>query len=1023
MKLTFIFSNDNTIESEFILQNAKITQNYYSDLRHVDDSATFLIPWNEELHDAIIADINNDIKCELSDNDVKIFTGYLRKNATFNKTQRNQPFSIEVVSPSFFFDVKYSGQVMQYQNKTLGELVGILLSYTSFSGTIDTSVFGTERISIFILTEDDNIREQLEDLLYEFGYSYTFDGSGNLIITELFDEPPVQINQHFDGANCLVQIQQQIKERSYKNVEVKWSPIIQASDVLIFQDTTGADSNHEANIQIAPNSYYLDTQQNYLEYSSKYQGIKWISTADAEIQYADQSGITETFENLGTRGQLSIYNGTQVQKTITKLEVYGSGYFRSAININKSSDVPGTTKTVETKFIETTTQANNLCTRLANYYRYSNFTSLIRSKANYSIGSFVTISDEGLGTVKAKVVKRVFDIATGLFDYTLESITDYDPVETSTRIQNVQSNSDNGNVLRSALQDLSDRVDGIQTDTTACTADVTTATFKLDKDSKTISRAEITTTITLRHNSTDLEFNVGNITLPEGWSYTVNGRSITFSVGEGVILSTGQFNIPIQFRDVLTENYYVDKDGNRYIDKNGNPYVRRVYSTSFTQWNIPFTYFGTAESIYLHKIKSIQNIPANKNIGDYFVWSGANTATSLSNDGYFRTARTYIYIGTGKAWQWEEDTSHYDNNVVGDVLSIANADLEHNNSTVYQYLDHLTANTIFADMITANVAFITNIAAKLIETNTVVTKGALEGGDIDLSVYNFADTNDVESLASALAVQSTGLINVINGVTPVDIKNALVNGTTFISGGYIRTSLIQTSAIAISDLSGWNATASLIASKETPNGAQNKADNAQTTAQSNLATKLGYNSYADLVTKASQGKTIISGGYINTELIEVESLKAIEGLFEDIEVTGRVIAYGGLYQQSFATNRLNFKAFLDYIKTMIGEEDNYITGNVTSTGVLCIWDELYNIKFKIVLSSILLLHSDNVRGSAFVGFDTISNNPIIIAFNNQFAYCSTGAVVADITDPSQVIAQGDLIQGSNNYFYQLICTL
>lgn len=42
--------------------------------------------------------------------------------------------------------------------------------------------------------------------------------------------------------------------------------------------------------------------------------------------------------------------------------------------------------------------------------------------------------------------------------------------------------------------------------------------------------------------------------------------------------------------------------------------------------------------------------------------------------------------------------------------------------------------------------------------------------------------------------------------------------------------------------------------------------------KNNVATNLGYTDYADMVAKATQGKTIIDGGYINTDLIEANSI-------------------------------------------------------------------------------------------------------------------------------------------------------
>lgn len=63
--------------------------------------------------------------------------------------------------------------------------------------------------------------------------------------------------------------------------------------------------------------------------------------------------------------------------------------------------------------------------------------------------------------------------------------------------------------------------------------------------------------------------------------------------------------------------------------------------------------------------------------------------------------------------------------------------------------------------------------------------------------------------------------------------------------------------------------------------AKSKADTAQTNAEktaasqrNEMAQKMGYSSYDDMVNKAAKGQTIIDGGYLRTSLIEVEKLSA-----------------------------------------------------------------------------------------------------------------------------------------------------
>ena len=69
----------------------------------------------------------------------------------------------------------------------------------------------------------------------------------------------------------------------------------------------------------------------------------------------------------------------------------------------------------------------------------------------------------------------------------------------------------------------------------------------------------------------------------------------------------------------------------------------------------------------------------------------------------------------------------------------------------------------------------------------------------------------------------------------------------------------------------------IFTSQKTANLASTAQSNAENTAKNQrneMAQKLGYNSYDDMVNKATQGQTIIDGGYLRTALIDVERLIA-----------------------------------------------------------------------------------------------------------------------------------------------------
>lgn len=814
MKLRFTFSDDTVIDSEFILEGAKITQNLYSNLKHADDTFQCRIPWNEDLHDKIIGDIDANVKAELlDDEDEPLFSGFLRKSASFTKTQRSQPFSIEILTQSVLFDIVYSNTVQHYQNQTLRTIITNLLSMTDFAGLIDlNAISATDSIRLFILNEGDNIKAVLDELLYEYGYCYRFDSEGNFHAFPLFSDISGTVTQEFNGTNTLNEIQQNIQERQYKKISVKYFPVVEASDVLIFEDTTGADDSHEANITIEPNSYYLNNESNFTEYDSKYRAVRWITSAQLETSFSNPGVIQSSFSNLGTKGELSILNNSSMSNAITKLKITGNGFFELEEAYQKTSYGIGAQQQIEAKYLQEDSYAARFAKKLLDYYKYANFQSTVISKTNYDLGSYVTLTGYGIGTVTAKIIRKTIDVQRNIFSYILESVTEYDPTDTSEKEVSVRGNSDAGASLRTAISVLSQRVDNIVTDTTTCDASVKAVTLNVGPDGRTLAETRFDTEIYLRQGQYDLDFTLGQMVLPSGWSYQMNGRVLTLIVGEGVAVNTQTFLIPILYRTVVGSSTYVDENGETYIDENGEEYIEIQYAAGTTQFNISFLVVASGTEKYLGTVTNVQDIPAG-NVGDYFVWAGANhTVTTLSQTGEFLQGRTYKYIGLGKAWKYEQDKDSLHNQIVlSDVLGIANADLEHNNSTVYEYLDHLTSNSIYTGFLVANQAFINNLASKLIEAELVTTEyleanytktSELTASLIKVGTGTLDNTlNDIDnefgSVDTALSgkASNTALNNVINGTTAVDIKNAKVNGNTLIQGGYIKTEFIDVDTI------------------------------------------------------------------------------------------------------------------------------------------------------------------------------------------------------------------------------------
>jgi hypothetical protein len=120
--------------------------------------------------------------------------------------------------------------------------------------------------------------------------------------------------------------------------------------------------------------------------------------------------------------------------------------------------------------------------------------------------------------------------------------------------------------------------------------------------------------------------------------------------------------------------------------------------------------------------------------------------------------------------------------------------------------------------------------------------------------------NDIEIVrgagAAAGLIRSSNFISGstgwrIRGTGNAEFNDVTVRGSIFVTGGDAAT---ETYADGV---------------------ASTAQTNAINTARNNVATNLGYTDYADMVAEATAGKTIISGGFIRTSLIQVDSIFAV----------------------------------------------------------------------------------------------------------------------------------------------------
>ena len=425
MKVIFYFSSTKTKQSDIIIDNFELTEIYHNNLQMTTNSARLTIPFDTDIANnlKIYGDIN--IRAEIIEGSKKIFTGFLRKDFNFQKTQRNQPISLEIVSPSILLNNEV-GEQKTFIKKPAAEIIQYLLTRAGLVYKPIHQLY-SKTITLCVLEEKDKIHDVLQQLCFELGYAFDFDNNGFFIINPLFEIPPAgKITQEFNGSNILDNITVTKKEEECNNVEGKWKEIIYLENTLIFSDTQKGNNKDKCTIEIEPNSFIFGKEENYIKYDST-EGNILLVTEIIKQDIKKDTGITLTIENCGKQGLLKAKNTTNTKKYIKQFDVYGNAYIKKADNITKATR-GNKTKEYEIRYLDNENDIKEFVKNISNYYSYADYAIKLKSKQNYPVGSFVKVSESGMGSLTARIIKKQ-TFLNAAYIYELEAVSEYTPAE------------------------------------------------------------------------------------------------------------------------------------------------------------------------------------------------------------------------------------------------------------------------------------------------------------------------------------------------------------------------------------------------------------------------------------------------------------------------------------------------------------------------------------------------------------------------------------------------------------------
>jgi hypothetical protein len=439
MKLTFRWPNDNSAQdNEFILKDYSYTQCYYNELLPADNYASVSIPWDTAIANKLRSLKDDNIKAVIyDDSNNPLFTGYIDSGIDFTKAQRLKPISLKLISPSFLLR-QTIGETFAIKNNTVKSIVIQLLSRLGGITYADFSLPAV--IPVMIIQEDEEYYDVIETLLFEHGYVFDFDKTGKFTVLPIFNQPAAIANV-FNGGNIRNQVQETCDKKEYNYIRAMFMSVSINPGDLVDDDKAekevppGLCFGHESETGTAQ---LVDHGAVYCEYQSSKGELLWadvvpdnftvltnFSSAFVIEKTGTLPGDAPTYlGNKGTSYAFRAKNNAAYAAKIREIKATGTSYTGIACyEISKNGNL---LKEYDSKCLQDKSNAASFTRNLSNYYRYSSIKLSLDSYADFPYGSFVKVSEAGIGEITARIVRKTYRMNVPIA-YELESVTDFEP--------------------------------------------------------------------------------------------------------------------------------------------------------------------------------------------------------------------------------------------------------------------------------------------------------------------------------------------------------------------------------------------------------------------------------------------------------------------------------------------------------------------------------------------------------------------------------------------------------------------
>lgn len=421
-------------------------------LQHQEAQVSVRVAYDSNVHKALVE--STEIQAQILDNNIPVFTGIIDIGISWIDNGNPEPLdniSLVVNDLTYKLQQTTDGE-FAFVNETLDNVVSAICAKC---GLIYNHNHKAQNITVpvFILKQEQDYYQALNDLLFENLFSFGFAGNGTFTLIDL-----TQTTEDEEITDLLAGVKFSRTKKKFTGLKLSYGKLIKKENEQIYFE--GGNLNEDSKVVpyiITPGSYYPveatpvveeENGQVYQDFSQGFAEVKTLYNGEKKLQKSENTQliystdhvlVKDWSDNLTvdrkefqyTQASVRFYNASETDAELHQLAIKATAYYKETVEY-----ILGTGKkyNYDTSFIYENEKAEQFAAFLTKYFLGGNYKVTFKTDTKLTPGQEVKI-DLGLSGVKAQVL--ILNVTENLTsqNYEVTAITEQEITLDSTKYQ------------------------------------------------------------------------------------------------------------------------------------------------------------------------------------------------------------------------------------------------------------------------------------------------------------------------------------------------------------------------------------------------------------------------------------------------------------------------------------------------------------------------------------------------------------------------------------------------------------